>query len=62
MGDNKSKHKKKKKRRHERQIMEGIRRPATIRPATIRRTTVRLSELDPEVVRKVLDKVNSIVV
>lgn len=64
MGSNKSKHRMKKKRRHERQIAEGTRAPAEKARKTevkyVPRRVTRLSELDPDDVRKVLEIVKNL--
>lgn len=62
---NKSKHREKKKKRHERQIAEGVRQPRPklekriVYGTTIRRK-VKLSEIDREDVRRVLEIVKGL--
>lgn len=64
MSRSRSRHKKEKKRRHDRQIAEGTRVPTPkVRKARSRYTPrgmVRLSELNPDDVRKVLDVVKNL--
>lgn len=65
-----SKHKQKKKKRHERQIAEGIREPTEKKKrekvlygcGVFPRQRVRLSELDPAIVRQVLELVKEMIV
>lgn len=69
MSRNRQKHKQERKRRHERQIEEGIRQPKekVRKPNKLKsgrrmvvHRTVKLSEIDRDVVRKVIELVKDI--
>lgn len=62
MSRSKRKHKQERKRRHERQIQEGVRQPRkrTEKRNTRTKVAIRLSSMDREIVKQVLDAVRDI--